>query len=73
MDWGRKWLVNFNAGKTEVVSFEKTTMTGITDKKWMGLFFRKNYILSFWGCLSLLNWIVPLKLSLLLKLPPRKL
>ena len=41
--------------------------------KWMGLFLSKNDILKCWGWLSLLNWIVALTLSLLLKLPPRKL
>ena len=41
--------------------------------KWMGLFLRKNHLLRCWGWLSLLNWIGTLTLSLLLKLPPRKL
>ena len=41
--------------------------------KWMGLFLRKNHLLRCWGWLSLLNWIGALTLSLLLKLPPRKL
>ena len=41
--------------------------------KWIGLFLRKNNLLRCWGWLSLLNWIEALTLSLLLKLPPRKL
>ena len=41
--------------------------------KWMGLFLRKNYLLRWWGWLSLLNWIGALSYSLFLKLPPRKL
>ena len=41
--------------------------------KWMGLFVRKKHFLRCWGWLSLLNWIGALTLSLLLKLPPRKL
>ena len=41
--------------------------------KWMGLFFRKNYRLRCWGWPSLLNWIGALTLSVLLKLPLRKL
>ena len=41
--------------------------------KWMGLFLRKNHPLRCWGWSSLLNWIGVLTLSLLLKLPPRKL
>ena len=41
--------------------------------KWMGLFLRKNNLLRCWSWPSLLNWIGVLTLSLLLKLPPRKL
>ena len=41
--------------------------------RWMGLFLRKNHLLRCRGCLSLLNWIGALTLSLLLNLPPRKL
>ena len=39
----------------------------------MGLFLRKNHLLRCWGGPSLLNWIGVLTLSLLLKLPQRKL
>ena len=39
----------------------------------MDLFLRENHLLRCWGWLSLLNWIGVLTLSLLLKLPPRKL
>ena len=39
----------------------------------MSLFLRKNHLLRCWGSLSLLNWTEALTLSLLLKLPPRKL
>ena len=42
-------------------------------RKWMGLFLKKNHLLRCWGWLSPLNWIGALTLSLLLKLPPRKL
>ena len=24
VDWGRKWLVDFNAGKTQLVSFDRS-------------------------------------------------
>ena len=41
--------------------------------KWMGLFLSKNHLLRCWVWPSLLNWIGFLTLSLLLKLPPRKL
>ena len=35
--------------------------------KWIGLFLRKNNLSRCWGWLSLLNWIGPLTLYLLLK------
>ena len=33
MDWGRKWLVDFNAGKTQLVSFYQSNNTGAIDAK----------------------------------------
>ena len=33
MDWGRKWLVDFNAGKTQLVSFDWSKNTGAIDVK----------------------------------------
>ena len=33
MDWGRKWLVDFNAGKTQLVSFDQSNHTGAIDVK----------------------------------------
>ena len=41
--------------------------------KWLGLFLRKNHLLICKGWLSFLNWIGALTLSLLLKVPVRKL
>ena len=41
--------------------------------KWRGLFIREYHLLRCWGWLSILNWIGVLTLSLLLKLPSRKL
>ena len=46
--------------------------SGAIDVKVEGLFWKKNYPLIYWGCLSLLNWIGVLILSPLLKLPPKK-
>ena len=40
--------------------------------KWTGLFLRKNHLVRWLDCISFLNWIGSLMLSLLLKLPPRK-
>ena len=33
MDWGKKWLVDFNAGKTQLVSFDCSNNTGAVDVK----------------------------------------
>ena len=43
MDWGRKWLVDLNAGKTCLVSFDSAINAGAIDVKMygMGLFLRK--------------------------------
>ena len=36
VDWGRKWLVDFNAGKTQLVSFDRSKNTGAIDLKMDG-------------------------------------
>ena len=36
MDWGRKWLVDFNAGKTQLVSFDRSNNNGSIDVKMDG-------------------------------------
>ena len=36
VDWGRKWLVNFNAGKNQLVWFDQSNNTGATDVKMDG-------------------------------------
>ena len=36
MIWGRKWLVDFNAGKTQLISFGRSTNTGVIDVKMDG-------------------------------------
>ena len=36
LDWGRKWLVDFNAGKTQLVSFDWSKNTGAIDVKMDG-------------------------------------
>ena len=64
--WGSKWRANFSAGETQI-----TLLPFLW--KWMDLSMNKNNNLSCWGCLSPLNWIGALKLSLLLKLPAGKL
>ena len=34
--WGRKWLVDFNAGKTQLVSIGRSNNTGVIDVKMDG-------------------------------------
>ena len=33
MDWGKKWLVDFSAGKTQLVSFDWSNNNGFIDVK----------------------------------------
>ena len=70
MNWSKKWLVNFNAGKTQLVLFDWSNNNGFIDVKMDGSVLEEK---SSFRIFSLLNWIEVLTLSLLLKLPPRKL
>ena len=36
MDWGKKWLVDFNAGKTQLVSFDRSNYSGSIDVRMGG-------------------------------------
>ena len=36
MDWGKKWFVDFNAGKTQLVSFDRSNNNGSIDVKMGG-------------------------------------
>ena len=36
VDWGRKWLVDFSSGKTQLLSFDRSNNTGIIDVKMNG-------------------------------------
>ena len=36
MDWGRKWFLDFNAGKTQLVSFDQSNGTGVIDLRMDG-------------------------------------
>ena len=36
VDWGRKWFVDFNAGKTQLVSFDWSNSIGAIDVKMDG-------------------------------------
>ena len=73
MDWGGKWLVDFNAGKTQRVSFDWSNKTGTIDVKmdWSFLEVKSSFKMLEFTFSSKLDWAIAL--SLLLKLSPRKL
>ena len=73
MDWGKKWLVDFYAGKTQLVSFDQSNNTDSIDVKMDESVLEEKSSFKMLGLTFLLNWIRALTLSLLLKLPPRKL
>ena len=70
-DLGRKWLVDFNVEKTQVVSFDQSGNTGGIDVKIDGSVLAEKLSFKRLGLTFLLNWIGTLTLSLLLKLPPK--
>ena len=72
-DWGRKWLVDFNAGKTQQVLFDQSNKTGAIDVKmgWSVLEEESSFKMLGLTFSSNLNWA--LALSQLLNMPPRKL
>ena len=44
VDWGRKYLIYFNAGKTQLVSFDRSNNTGaISVKMVMSVLEKKSY------------------------------
>ena len=48
MDWGKKWLVDFNAGKTQLVLFDQSNNNGSIDVKMDGpveIIIGKNHLL----------------------------
>ena len=70
---GKKWLVNFNAGKTQLISFDRSNNNGSVYVKMDGSVFEEKSSFKMLGLTftSKLDWV--LTLPLLLKLPPRKL
>ena len=57
VDWGRKWLLDFNAGKTQLFFLASLKTLVLLMWKWMGLFLRKNHLLRYWSWLfSKLDW-----------------
>ena len=51
LDCGRNWHVDFNAGKTQLVSFDWSNNTGAIDVNMDGQFL-KNNLLRCWDWLS---------------------
>ena len=72
VDWGRKWLVDFSAGKCQRKSFDQFNNSGDVDVKIDGSVLEEKLCFKMLDCLSLLNWIGAITFSLLLKSPPRK-
>ena len=58
VDWGRKWLVNFNAGKTQLVLFDCSKNTGAIDVKKDGTVLKEKTSFKMLGLTfsSKLNW-----------------
>ena len=42
VDWGKKWLVDFNAGKTQLISFDRSNNNGSIDVKMGGSILEKS-------------------------------
>ena len=57
MKWGKKWFVDFNAGKTELVLFDQSNNSGFIDVKMDGS------VLEEKSCFKLLGWTFPSKLD----------
>ena len=49
VDGGRKWSVNFNAGKTQLVSFDQSNNTSAIDVEMDMHVFEENHPLRCWG------------------------
>ena len=58
VDWGKKWLVDFNAGKTQLVSFSQSNNTGVIDVKMDGSVLEEKSSLKMLGLTfsSKLDW-----------------
>ena len=58
MDWSIKWLVDFNAGKTQLVSFEWPNNNGAIDTKMDGSVLEEKSSLKMLGLsfYSKLDW-----------------
>ena len=58
MDWGKKWLVDFNARKTQLVSFDRSNDSGSIDVKMDGFVLEEKPCFNMLGLtfFSKLDW-----------------
>ena len=58
VDWSRKWLVDFSAGETQLVSFDQSSTTGAIDLKMDGCVFEEKSLFQMLGLTfsSKLDW-----------------
>ena len=75
MDWARKWPVNFNAGKTQLVSRSQSNKTGPVDVKNDGFVLEEKSSFKMLGLtlFSKLDWgsyIISITKTALRKLEP---
>ena len=72
--WGKKWVADFNAGKTQLVSFDQSNKNGSIDVKMGGSVLEEKSSFKMLGLtlFSILDWGSYIILLKLLKLPPRK-
>ena len=56
VDWGKKWLVDFNARKTQLVSFDQSNNNGSIDVKMDESVLEEKSSFKMLGSTSLLNW-----------------
>ena len=59
VDWGKKWLVDFNAGKTQLVSLDRSNNNGSIDMKMGGSILQEKSSFKMLGLTfsSKLDWI----------------
>ena len=73
MHRGKEWLVNFSAGKTQLVLFDRSNNTSSIDVKMDGSVLEGKSSFKILGLTFSSKLDLDSNISLLLKLPPRKL
>ena len=75
MDWGKKWLVDFNTGKTQLVLFNQSNNNGSIDVKMDGLVIKEKSFfkmlgLTFSSKLNLGSYIISIAKTASKKITP---